>query len=54
VELMLAILERQTDIQNAQLLEQVGGATTAEEQRGLDLAYQNYLEAQGYTKQQIG
>ena len=47
-------LERQTDIQNAQLLEQVGGATTAEEQRDLDLAYQNYLEAQGYTKQQIG
>jgi hypothetical protein len=47
-------LERQTDIQNAQLLEQVGGATTAEKQRDLDLAYQNYLEAQGYTKQQIG
>jgi hypothetical protein len=48
------VLERQTDIQNAQLLEQVGGATTAEEQRNLDLEYQNYLEAQGYTAQQIG
>ena len=48
------VLERQTDIQNAQLLEQVGGATTAEEQRALDLEYQNYLEAQGYTAQQIG
>ena len=47
-------LDRQTDIQDVQLLEGVGAAERAEEQQGLDLGYQNYLEQQGFTREQIG
>tara|TARA_R110001599_G_scaffold289204_1_gene492164 strand:- start:991 stop:1680 length:690 start_codon:yes stop_codon:yes gene_type:complete len=47
-------LGRQTDIQDVQLLEGVGAAERAEEQQGLDLGYQNYLEQQGFTREQIG
>ena len=47
-------LGRQTDIQNAQLLEGVGAARQAEQQAALDLDYQNFLEEQGYTREQIG
>lgn len=50
----LGELQRQTDIQNAQLLEGVGGAQTAEQQQRMDLDYQNWLQQQGYTAQQIG
>ncbi len=50
----LGQLERQTDIQNAQLLEGVGKDIQAESQAGLDLDYANFLEQQGYTREQIG
>ena len=50
----LGQLERQTDIQNAQLLEGVGKDIQAEGQAGLDLDYANFLEQQGYTREQIG
>lgn len=46
-------LERQTAIQNAQLQDKVGQATTADQQRVLDLDYQNFLEKQGYDRDQI-
>lgn len=47
-------LGRQTDIQDVQLLEGLGAAERAESQQGLDLGYQNYLEQQGFTREQIG
>ena len=50
----LGQLERQTDIQDTQLLEGVGQAEQAEDQAGLDLDYANFLEQQGYTREQIG
>ena len=50
----LGQLERQTGIQDTQLLEGVGRAAQAEEQAKLDLDYQNFLEQQGYTREQIG
>ena len=50
----LGELSRQTDIQDTQLLEGVGQARQAEEQAALDLDYQNFLEQQGYTREQIG
>ena len=50
----LGQLERQTGIQDTQLLEGVGQATQAESQAGLDLDYANFLEKQGYTREQIG
>lgn len=50
----LGELQRQTDIQDTQLLEGVGRATQAEDQAQLDLDYQNFLEQQGYTREQIG
>lgn len=50
----LGQLERQTGIQDTQLLEGVGRAAQAEEQARLDLDYQNFLEQQGYTREQIG
>jgi hypothetical protein len=50
----LGQLERQTGIQDTQLLEGVGQATQAESQAGLDLDYANFLEQQGYTQEQIG
>ena len=50
----LGELGRQTDIQNEQLREGVGQDIQAEDQASLDLDYQNFLEAQGYTAKQIG
>ena len=50
----LGELERQTDIQDTQLLEGVGQAEQAGDQAQLDLDYANFLEQQGYTREQIG
>lgn len=50
----LGQLERQTGIQDTQLLEGIGQAAQAESQAGLDLDYANFLEQQGYNQQQIG
>lgn len=50
----LGELERQTEIQDSQLLEGLGAARTAEEQAQLDLDYANFLEQQGFTREQIG
>lgn len=46
-------LGRQTDIQNAQLLEGLGIAQTAEDQARLDMDYGNFLNQQGFGRQQI-
>lgn len=50
----LGELERQTDIQDTQLLEGIGQAEQAGNQAELDLDYANFLEQQGYTREQIG
>ena len=50
----LGELERQTQIQNEQLREGVGQDIQGEGQAGLDLDYANFLEQQGYTREQIG
>jgi len=50
----LGELERQTDIQDMQLLEGIGAAEEGRDQQQLDLDYQNFLEKEGYTAQQIG
>ena len=50
----LGELERQTDIQDMQLLEGIGAAEEGRDQAQLDLDYQNFLEKEGYTAQQIG
>jgi hypothetical protein len=50
----LGELGRQTDIQNTQLMEGVGKARQGVDQAGMDLDYQNFLEEQGYTREQIG
>ena len=50
----LGELGRQTDIQNLQLLEGIGAAEEGRDQAQLDLDYQNFLEKEGYTAQQIG
>lgn len=50
----LGELDRQTGIQDAQLLEGVGAARTAEEQAQLDMDYGNFLAEQGFTREQIG
>jgi len=47
-------LGRQTDIQNMQLLEGVGAAEQADAQRQIDMDYQNFLEEQGFGREQIG
>ena len=44
----LGELERGTDIQDAQLLETLGGSIRAEDQANLDLAYQDFLRQQDY------
>lgn len=49
----LGELGRQTDIQNAQLLEGVGGARTAEEQAQLDMDYQDFLAQRDFGRQQV-
>lgn len=54
---MIAKLEeaaRTGDIQAAQLLESIGKAQQAQAQAGLDLAYEDFLRQQGYTKEQLG
>jgi len=50
----LGEIERQTQIQNEQLREGVGQAEQAGDQAQLDLDYANFLEQQGYTREQIG
>tara|TARA_R110000796_G_scaffold9730_1_gene33077 strand:- start:30 stop:1067 length:1038 start_codon:yes stop_codon:yes gene_type:complete len=50
----LGELERQTDIQNAQIVGGVGAEQQATEQTKLDLDYATFLEEQGYTREQIG
>jgi hypothetical protein len=44
---------RDTNIQDAQLLEAIGKGQQGETQAGLDTAYQDFLTKQGYTQQQI-
>jgi len=45
---------RAAEIQNAQLLESIGKAETAEEQAQKDLDYQDFLRQQGYPEEQLG
>ena len=45
--------ERGASIQNAQLLEGIGKAQQAEQQAGLDIAYQDFLRQQGYPQEQL-
>lgn len=45
--------QRAGDIQAAQLLETIGEAQMAEQQRGLDVGYQDYLRQLAYPEQQI-
>jgi hypothetical protein len=44
---------RASDIQNAQLLESIGRSQQAEQQAGLDIAYQDFLRQQGYPQEQL-
>jgi hypothetical protein len=46
-------LGRESDIQNAQLLDTIGRSQQQEGQQGLDLGYQEYLTKQGFTQNQI-
>ena len=50
----LAGQRRAADIQGAQLLEGIGKQQRGEQQAGLDLAYQDFLRQQGFTKDQLG
>lgn len=50
----LAEAARAGDIQSAQLLETIGNASRAEQQAGLDLAYEDFLRQQGYNRDQVG
>lgn len=45
---------RAADIQNAQLLENIGLSQMGREQAGLDIAYEDYLRQLGYPAQQLG
>ena len=47
-------LDREADIQNVQLLDNIGRSEQGEDQMGLDIAYQDALAKQGYTAGQIG
>jgi hypothetical protein len=49
----LGELERQTDIQDMQLLEGLGAAEEGRAQTEIDLEYEKYLTEQGYTQEQI-
>ena len=49
----LGELGRQTDIQNAQLLQGVGAARSAEQQAQLDVDYQNFLAQRDFGRQQV-
>ena len=44
---------RASDIESAQLLEQVGKGLTARDQAGLDLAYQDFVRQRDFPKEQI-
>lgn len=44
---------RAGDIQSAQLLETIGRAQQAEQQAGLDIAYQDFLRQQGWNREQL-
>ena len=46
-------LGRESDIQNAQLLDNIGRSQQSEGQQGMDIAYQDFLTKQGYTQNQI-
>jgi hypothetical protein len=46
-------LGRESDIQNAQLLQTIGQTNQLESQQGMDIAYQDFLTKQGYTQNQI-
>lgn len=50
----LGELDRQTDIQNLQLLEGIGAAAEGRDQQQLDLDYNEFLAKKGYTAEQIG
>ena len=50
----LGELERQTDIQDMQLLEGIGAAEEGRNQQQLDLDYNEFLAKKGYTAEQIG
>eukprot|EP00729_Bicosta_minor_P002084 gene2084-5345_t len=50
----LGELDRQTDIQNLQLLEGIGAAEEGRNQQQLDLDYNEFLAKKGYTAEQIG
>ena len=45
--------QRAADIQAAQLLETIGEAQMGEQQRGLDVGYQDYLRQMAYPEQQL-
>ena len=47
-------LERQTDIQDMQLLEGLGAAEEGRDQAQLDLDYADFLKKEGFTAEQIG
>ena len=46
--------ERATGIQNAQLLEGIGSQLMGEQQAGLDIGYQDFLEQRGWNWDQLG
>ena len=46
--------ERQNDMDNAQLIEGIGLAERDEEQRQMDLDYQNYTDERDFMKNQVG
>jgi hypothetical protein len=47
-------LEREANIQNAQMLESIGRGQQAEAQAGLDIGYQDFLRQQGFPQEQLG
>lgn len=49
----LGEMGRAADIQNAQLLENIGRTQMAQEQQRLDLAYQDFVRQQAYPEQQL-
>lgn len=54
---LISDLEQQArtgDIQAAQLLESIGKSQQAQQQAGLDLAYEDYLRQSGFGKEQLG
>jgi hypothetical protein len=49
----LGKVDRETDIQNAQLLESIGKDQMGEDQYAMDIAYQDFLRQQGYPEEQL-